>query len=126
MSPFRRFDHDEARRLRAEGWTYPQIAQRSFVSPQAVARVCHPGEGRSYLLAGPLQDAIRRDINRCGQVRGVAARARLGGNIGSTERILRRILVQQRVSLNLADSYCTRMGHDLSEVYPDLYLDEAS
>lgn len=36
----RKFDWDEARRLRAEGWTYASLADRYGVSPTGVQRVC--------------------------------------------------------------------------------------
>jgi hypothetical protein len=39
----RHFDHDEARRLRAEGlWTYSRLAEHFGVSEAAVMRVCNP------------------------------------------------------------------------------------
>lgn len=38
----RAFDHEEARALRADGWTYPALAERFGVSEAAVARVCDP------------------------------------------------------------------------------------
>lgn len=37
-----RFDHDEARRLRAAGWTYRALAARYGVSYSGVQRVCNP------------------------------------------------------------------------------------
>lgn len=42
MAPPRKFDHDEARRLRAEGLFYREIAERFGVSTQAVLRACDP------------------------------------------------------------------------------------
>lgn len=38
----RKFDHDEARRMRAQGRTYADIAVLMGVSSQAVLRVCNP------------------------------------------------------------------------------------
>lgn len=38
----RAFDHEEAQALRADGWTYPALAERFGVSVTAVARVCDP------------------------------------------------------------------------------------
>jgi hypothetical protein len=36
------FDHDEAQRLHAEGWSYARLAVRYGVSEAAVGRVCNP------------------------------------------------------------------------------------
>lgn len=38
----RLFDHEEAQRLRAEGWTYTRLADHFDVSYEAVRRVCDP------------------------------------------------------------------------------------
>lgn len=38
----RRFDHDEAQELRAQGWSYPLLADRFGVSVAAVYRICNP------------------------------------------------------------------------------------
>lgn len=38
----RAFDHEEANRLRQQGWTYSAIAERYGVSHTAVVRVCQP------------------------------------------------------------------------------------
>lgn len=38
----RKFDWDEARRLRAGGWTYRALADKFGVSPASVRRVCDP------------------------------------------------------------------------------------
>ena len=38
----RKFDHDEAIRLRAEGWTWQSLADHFGVVPQAVRRVVNP------------------------------------------------------------------------------------
>jgi hypothetical protein len=38
----RKFDHDEARKLRAEGWSYRELAARFGVSDSAILRVCNP------------------------------------------------------------------------------------
>lgn len=38
----RAFDHEEARRLREDGWTYPALAERYGVSATALQRVCNP------------------------------------------------------------------------------------
>lgn len=40
MAAPRKFDHDEARRLRAEGMTYTELARRMGVNFTAVKRVC--------------------------------------------------------------------------------------
>lgn len=42
MGPAPRFDHEKARELRAEGWTYVALANRFGVTPEAVRRVCIP------------------------------------------------------------------------------------
>jgi hypothetical protein len=38
----RQFDHDEARALKAEGWSYTELGKRFGVSDTAVRRVCDP------------------------------------------------------------------------------------
>jgi hypothetical protein len=38
--PPRKFDHDEARKLRAEGWTYRQLAAKYSVTPGAIRFAC--------------------------------------------------------------------------------------
>lgn len=43
MGAPRRFDWDEARRLRAKGWTYPALADRFEVSKMAVRLACNDG-----------------------------------------------------------------------------------
>ncbi len=40
MGAPRKFDHDEARRLRGQGWTYQAIGDALGVSDMAVCRVC--------------------------------------------------------------------------------------
>lgn len=51
MGAPRRFDHDEARRLRAQGLTYHAIGLRLGVSDTAVARACDPRVRRNFALA---------------------------------------------------------------------------
>lgn len=55
MTRPRKFDHDEARRLRAEGWTLQRIADRLGVTRQAVnfvvsdkARETNARAGKAY------------------------------------------------------------------------------
>jgi hypothetical protein len=43
MAQPRRFDHDEAKRLYADGWPLPRLAQRYGVSYNAVWELCVPG-----------------------------------------------------------------------------------
>ncbi len=38
----RRFDHDEAQKLRAEGWTWAELARHFGVTTNAIQRVCLP------------------------------------------------------------------------------------
>lgn len=52
----RAFDHDEARKLRAEGWSYSRLADHFGVSATAVQRVCDP-EFRAKLDARSLAHA---------------------------------------------------------------------
>lgn len=47
----RAFDHEEAQKLRAEGWSYGRIAEHFGVSDRAVQRVCDP--------------KVREDMERC-------------------------------------------------------------
>lgn len=49
MAPPRKFDHDEARRLRAEGQTYAALAERFGVTTNAIYIVCNPaGRAAAY------------------------------------------------------------------------------
>lgn len=50
----RAFDHEEALALRADGWTYPALAERFGVSVTAIKRVCDPN----------LRERMRRNINQ--------------------------------------------------------------
>lgn len=46
----RKFDHEEAQRLYAEGWTWASLAAKYGVSPAAIRRVCVP-EVRARMAA---------------------------------------------------------------------------
>ena len=60
----RRFDHDEARRLRAEGWTYQQIADKVGVTPTAVQHVVND-ESRQRQRARHLEWQRRTKRHPC-------------------------------------------------------------
>ena len=71
MSVPRRFDHDEAVRLRADGWTWAQIAARFGVTvnavAQAVRRLNEPGyREHANALSRDWQRANRRVPCACG------------------------------------------------------------
>jgi len=59
----RHFDHDEARRLRAEGWSWAKLADRFGVTPLAVTRVCNPDVAARMLAKS--NEATRRKRTPC-------------------------------------------------------------
>lgn len=86
--------------------------------------------GRELVDAKPLQDAIKRDAHAelaaidhepGKQNTGIAL---LAVRIGVDERILRRVLVQRRVSIDVADKYCCAVGRLLADLYPEAYSDD--
>lgn len=44
----------------------------------------------------------------------------LGYQCGVNDRILRRLMVQEHVTLRLADQICTRLGRRIYDLYPEL------
>lgn len=85
---------------------------------------------RVFLDAKPLQDAIKRDAARImaevghGPSLQKNGLERLGTRIGIESRILRRVITQDRVELDVADAYCCRTGRHLSHLYPEVYDDD--
>lgn len=87
--------------------------------------------GREMLDAAPLQAVIRRDLEKvkrlspadCAPSQNGASL--LAARIGIDERRIWSILHQPRVTLDLADRYCTAAGHVLALVYPEAYSDDS-
>lgn len=86
------------------------------------------GGGLEMLDAAPLRDAILRDAAHIAAKRGeTTGLLFLGEQTGLGERMLRRILYEQReVLLYTADAYCARTGRHLSELYPEAYSDDGT
>ena len=70
----RRFDWDEARRLRGEGMAFTQIAERMGVSPAAIYRVVVPG-ARERINASAASWVMGGICSACGKT-GVSRTAR--------------------------------------------------
>lgn len=72
----------------------------------------------NWLDPEPLQDLIRIDMEAHGSAQALA------DFVAWDERILRRVLTQKYVTIDLADRYCIATGRHLRDAYPELYPDD--
>jgi hypothetical protein len=122
----RHFDHDEARRLRAQGWSWSKLAERFGVTTQAVTRVCDP-EVAARMSASYLESQRRQRMpcrggcgrlvwqigNRSGYCTRCVAAQRTAGDVRPAE--LRCIVCRQWKpddEFGTSHGRLSRRGHD--------------
>jgi hypothetical protein len=70
---------------------------------------------RTTLPAQPLQELLHA------RLRAADTQVDLLQELRCNSTALKRVLTQKRVSIRVADNWCTRMGTHIALLYPDLY-----